>query len=77
MWKLIKSAWALIVILATLIGIFYIPADVDSAEEITAQVFVHLIERIDKYRISPVDNVAIFSAWLYRMSYNKMVDGDD
>lgn len=48
--------------------------DVDSAEEITAQVFLHLIERIDKYRISPVDNVAIFSAWLYRMSYNKMVD---
>ena len=48
--------------------------DVDGAEEITAQVFVHLIERIDKYRISPVDNVAIFSAWLYRMSYNKMVD---
>ena len=48
--------------------------DVDTAEEITSQVFVHLIERLDKYRIAPVDNAAIFSAWLYRMTYNKMVD---
>lgn len=48
--------------------------DVDAAEEITSQVFVHLIERLNKYRIAPADNVAIFSAWLYRMTYNKMVD---
>lgn len=48
--------------------------DADAAEEITAQVFLRLIENIDKYRIAPKDNVAIFSAWLYRMSYNKMVD---
>jgi RNA polymerase sigma-70 factor (ECF subfamily) len=48
--------------------------DVDVAEEITAQVFVRLIEKIDMYRIGPKDNVAIFSAWLYRMAYNKMVD---
>jgi len=44
------------------------------AEEVTAQVFLRLIENIDKYRIAPKDNVAIFSAWFYRMAYNKMVD---
>lgn len=48
--------------------------DSESAEEISAQVFVRLIEKIDMYRVSPKDNVAIFSAWLYRMAYNKMVD---
>lgn len=48
--------------------------DADAAEEIAAQVFLRLIENIDKYRIAPKDNVAIFSAWLYRMAYNKMVD---
>ncbi len=48
--------------------------DEDTAEEMTSQVFVHLIERLHKYRIGPADNVAIFSAWLYRMTYNKMVD---
>ena len=46
----------------------------ESAEEITSEFFVHLIERIDKYRIAPKDNVAIFSAWLFRMAHNKMVD---
>jgi RNA polymerase sigma-70 factor (ECF subfamily) len=48
--------------------------DIDSAEEITAQVFLRLIEKIDKFQIAPKDNVAIFSAWLYRMAYNKMID---
>lgn len=48
--------------------------DADAAEEIAAQVFLRLIENINKYRIAPKDNVAIFSAWLYRMAYNKMVD---
>lgn len=49
-------------------------SDADFAEELTSQVFVHLIERLNKYRIGPSDNVAIFSAWLYRMAYNKMID---
>lgn len=48
--------------------------DVDNAEEITAQVFLRLIEKIGKFQIAPKDNVAIFSAWLYRMAYNKMID---
>ncbi len=48
--------------------------NVDFAEEVTSQVFVRLIEKIEKYRIAPKDNVAIFSAWLYRMTYNKMID---
>ncbi|MEM7127472.1 MAG: RNA polymerase sigma factor [Chloroflexota bacterium] len=46
----------------------------DNAEEVTSQVFLRLIEKIDRYTIAPKDNVAIFSAWLYRMSHNKMID---
>lgn len=46
----------------------------DTAEEVTAQVFLRLLEKIGLYTVAPKDNVAIFSAWLYRMSYNKMVD---
>ncbi len=48
--------------------------DPDLAEEITSQVFLRLIEKIDIFRIAPRDNVAIFSAWLYRLAHNKMVD---
>jgi len=48
--------------------------NVDSAEEMTSEVFLRLIEKIDKYNISPKDNVSIFSAWLYRLAHNKMVD---
>ena len=48
--------------------------DVDMAEEVTSQVFIRLIEKVYMYRIAPKDNAAIFSAWLYRMAYNKMVD---
>jgi RNA polymerase sigma-70 factor (ECF subfamily) len=48
--------------------------DPDLAEDITAQVFVRLIEKIGIFRIGPRDNVAIFSAWLYRLAHNKMVD---
>jgi len=55
----------------------YLMARVDDenlAEDITSQVFIRLLEKIGMYRIAPKDNVAIFSAWLYRMTYNKMVD---
>jgi RNA polymerase sigma-70 factor, ECF subfamily len=48
--------------------------DPDLAEDIAAQVFLRLIEKIGIYRIGPRDNVAIFSAWLYRLAHNKMVD---
>ncbi len=48
--------------------------DADAAEEAASQVFLRLIEKVHMYRIAPQDNVAIFSAWLYRMAYNKMVD---
>ena len=49
-------------------------SDPELADEITSQVFLRLIEKIDIYRIGPRDNVAIFSAWLYRLAHNKMVD---
>ncbi|MCC6455321.1 MAG: sigma-70 family RNA polymerase sigma factor [Caldilineaceae bacterium] len=48
--------------------------DPDLAEDITAQVFLRLIEKVGIFRIGPRDNVAIFSAWLYRLAHNKMVD---
>lgn len=44
------------------------------AEEVTAQVFLRLLQKIGLYRIAPRDNVAIFSAWLYRLSHNRMID---
>lgn len=49
-------------------------SNTDTAEEVTSQVFLRLLEKIGLYTIAPKDNVAIFSAWLYRMAYNKMVD---
>lgn len=48
--------------------------DAEAADEVTSQVFLRLIEKIEMYRIAPKDNHAIFSAWLYRLAYNKMVD---
>lgn len=48
--------------------------DPDLAEDITSQVFLRLIEKVGIFRIGPRDNVAIFSAWLYRLAHNKMVD---
>jgi RNA polymerase sigma-70 factor, ECF subfamily len=48
--------------------------DTELAEEITAQVFVRMIEKINLYRLSPKDNVPIFWAWLFRMAHNKMID---
>lgn len=47
----------------------------EAAEEVTSQVFLRLLEKIGQYQIAPKDNAAIFSAWLYRLAYNKMVDG--
>lgn len=44
------------------------------AEDLTAEVFVRLIERIGQYTIAPRDNIAIFSAWLYRIAHNLMID---
>lgn len=47
---------------------------VEIAEEIVAQVFLHLMEKIDRYQIAPKDNATIFPAWLYRLAHNKMID---
>jgi RNA polymerase sigma-70 factor, ECF subfamily len=44
------------------------------AEDLTAQVFLHLVEKISHYEIAPQDNVPIFSAWLFRITYNKLID---
>lgn len=47
---------------------------VEIAEEIVSQVFLHLMEKIDRYQIAPKDNATIFPAWLYRLAHNKMID---
>ncbi len=47
---------------------------VEIAEEIVAQVFLHLMEKIDRYQIAPRDNATIFPAWLYRLAHNQMID---
>lgn len=47
---------------------------VEIAEEIVSQVFLHLMEKIDRYQIAPKDNAVIFPAWLYRLAHNKMID---
>lgn len=46
----------------------------ESAEDITSDIFLNLIEKISQYQVAPNDNVAIFSAWLFRMAHNKLVD---
>lgn len=48
--------------------------DADLAEEMTAQVFLQLIQKVGRYRIAPKDNATIFAAWLYRLAHNKMID---
>jgi RNA polymerase sigma-70 factor (ECF subfamily) len=47
---------------------------VDLAEDVTAQVFLRLLEKIVLYQIASQDNVAIFSAWLYRLAHNRLID---
>lgn len=49
-------------------------SDAELAEEMTAQVFLQLIEKIALFRIAPKDNATIFAAWLYRLAHNKMID---
>jgi RNA polymerase sigma-70 factor (ECF subfamily) len=48
--------------------------DTELAEDVCAQVFLRMIEKIHLYTIAPKDNTAIFSAWLYRIAYNCLVD---
>jgi DNA-directed RNA polymerase specialized sigma24 family protein len=47
--------------------------NVEIAEGISSQVFLHLIKKIETYHIAPKGNVTIFSAWLYRLAYNSMI----
>jgi RNA polymerase sigma-70 factor (ECF subfamily) len=46
----------------------------ESAEDVTSEVFLHLFEKISHYQVAPNDNVAIFSAWLFKIAHNKMID---
>jgi len=48
--------------------------DHELAEDLTAQVFLHLIEKVTAYDIATQENVAIFSAWLFRIARNKLAD---
>jgi hypothetical protein len=65
MWKLIKSAWWLIVSAATLIGIFYIPADVESVGEAVAP-WGRVVNVVDQNAALWIFSITLFAylVWL-------------
>lgn len=48
--------------------------DQSLAQELTAQCFLCLLERIGQYRLAEQNNAALFSSWLYRIAHNLMLD---
>lgn len=46
----------------------------ESAEDLTAEVFVRLVRTLSGYRINAARPVAAFSAWLYRIAGNLLTD---
>ena len=46
----------------------------ESAEELTADVFVRLIQVLPRFRVNAERPVASFSAWLYRIAGNLLTD---
>jgi len=54
--------------------LYYRLPDRQEAEDLTADVFVRLLEKVDTYRPGQKDQVAIFSGWLYRIAHNLLID---
>jgi RNA polymerase sigma-70 factor (ECF subfamily) len=48
--------------------------DVSAAEDLTAEVFVRVIEHVHKFRLDPARPSASVSAWLYRIAANLVAD---
>ncbi len=54
--------------------LFYRVGDQQLAEDLTADVFVRLLEKIQTFRLGQRDQTIVFSAWLYRIAHNRLVD---
>lgn len=48
--------------------------DRELAEDLTADIFLRLLESIRSFRIGPTDQEAIFSGWLFRIAHNVVID---
>lgn len=46
----------------------------ETAEDLTADVFVRLVQTLPRFRVNPTRPVASFSAWLYRIAGNLLTD---
>lgn len=49
-------------------------ADREAAEDLTAEVFVRLVQAMPRFRVNAARPVASFSAWLYRIADNRLID---
>jgi len=54
--------------------LYYRVGDQQLAEDLTADVFVRLLEKIQTFRLGQRDQTIVFSAWLYRIAHNRLVD---
>lgn len=54
--------------------IWYRVGDQATAEDLAADVFVRMVEHVDGFRIPPQQQVAAFSAWLFRIASNLIND---
>lgn len=50
--------------------VWYRVRDPEAAQDLTADVFEKLIQKISTFRISRQDTVAVFSGWLFRIAHN-------
>ncbi len=50
--------------------IYYRVSDAETAEDLTAEVFMRMVESIDRY----TDNGIPISAWLYRIAHARIID---
>jgi len=54
--------------------LYYRVGDRQLAEDLTADVFVRLLEKIQTFRLGQRDQTIVFSAWLYRVAHNRLID---
>ncbi len=54
--------------------IWYRVGDQALAEDLAADVFVRLVQHVEGFRMPPQQQVAAFSAWLFRIAGNLIVD---
>ncbi len=54
--------------------IYFRIAETGRAEELTGEVFVRLLENIGEYRLGTYGHASAFTAWIYRIAHNLIVD---